>query len=46
MSKAPEDITSMLIQWGEGDPDALDRLVPVICDELHRIAERYFCRSG
>src|SRR2546427_12833771 len=45
MSKAPEDITSMLIQWGEGDTDALDRLVPVIYDELHRIAERYFRRE-
>ena len=45
MSKAPEDITSMLIQWGAGDPDALDRLVPVIYDELHRIAERYFRRE-
>lgn len=45
MSHAPEDVTSMLIQWSEGDPDALDRLVPVIYDELHRIAERYFRRE-
>ena len=42
MSRAPEDVTSMLIQWSEGDREALDRLMPVIYDELHRIAERYF----
>jgi len=42
MSHAPEDVTSMLIQWSEGDPEALNRLLPVIYDELHRIAERYF----
>jgi RNA polymerase sigma factor (TIGR02999 family) len=45
MSHPPEDVTSMLIQWSEGDPDALNRLVPVIYDELHRIAERYFRRE-
>ena len=42
MSHAPQDVTSLLIQWREGDPEALNRLLPVIYDELHRIAERYF----
>jgi len=45
MSKAPEDITSILIRWGEGDREALDRLIPMVYDELHRIAERYFRRE-
>ena len=45
MSHAPEDVTSMLIQWAEGDPEALDRLMPVVYDELHRIAERFFRRE-
>ena len=45
MSQVPEDITRMLIQWREGDRDALNRLMPAIYDELHRIAERYFRRE-
>ena len=45
MSKAHEDITSILIRWGEGDREALDRLIPMVYDELHRIAERYFRRE-
>ena len=45
MSHAPEDVTSMLIQWSEGDRSALDRLIPVVYDELHQIAERYFRRE-
>lgn len=42
MSHAPQDVTSLLIQWSEGDRSALDRLMPVVYDELHRIAQRYF----
>ena len=45
MSHAPEDVTSMLIQWSDGDRAALDRLMPVVYEELHRIAERYFRRE-
>jgi RNA polymerase sigma factor (TIGR02999 family) len=45
MSHAPEDVTNMLIQWSQGDREALDRLMPVVYDELHRIAERYFRRE-
>jgi RNA polymerase sigma factor (TIGR02999 family) len=45
MSHTPEDVTSMLIQWSDGDRAALDRLMPVVYDELHRIAERYFRRE-
>ncbi|HKR59803.1 MAG TPA: sigma-70 family RNA polymerase sigma factor [Pyrinomonadaceae bacterium] len=45
MSQAPEDVTSLLIQWSDGDRSALDRLMPVVYDELHRIARRYFRRE-
>ena len=34
-------ITRLLRAWGEGDQAALDRLAPLIYDELHRIAGRY-----
>jgi len=45
MSQARDDVTSMLVQWGQGDREALDRLMPVVYDELHRMAERYFRRE-
>ena len=45
MNRAPDDVTGMLVQWGRGDREALDRLVPVVYDELHRIAARCFRRE-
>src|SRR5688500_20239451 len=45
MSHAPIDVTGLLIQWSQGDRSALDRLIPAVYDELHRIAERYFRRE-
>jgi RNA polymerase sigma factor (TIGR02999 family) len=45
MKNAPEDVTSMLIRWSDGDRSVLDRLMPAVYDELHRIAERYFRRE-
>lgn len=38
---APLEITRLLRAWGDGEQAALDRLAPVIYEELHRIAERY-----
>jgi RNA polymerase sigma-70 factor (ECF subfamily) len=35
------DITRLLIEWGEGNQDALDRLMPAVYTELQRIASRY-----
>jgi RNA polymerase sigma factor (TIGR02999 family) len=45
MSQSPEDVTILLLKWSEGDREALDRLVPFIYDELHRIAESQFRRE-
>ena len=42
MTNASEDVTRLLVQWSGGDREALDRLVPFIYGELHRIAERQF----
>ena len=43
--KVDADVTKLLLQWSGGDRDALDRLMPCIYDELHRIAERQFRRE-
>jgi hypothetical protein len=34
------DITTLLRAWGEGDDSALDRLAPMVYDELHSIAHQ------
>jgi RNA polymerase sigma factor (TIGR02999 family) len=38
---SPEEITRLLVDWSHGDMSALDRLVPVVYSELHRLAQRY-----
>lgn len=39
------DLTGLLIEWGQGDKDALDRLTPLVYDEIRRIAHRYVQRE-
>jgi RNA polymerase sigma factor (TIGR02999 family) len=34
------DVTALLLSWGRGDEAALERLVPLVHAELHRIAMR------
>jgi RNA polymerase sigma factor (TIGR02999 family) len=36
-----ENLTGLLLEWREGDKAALDRLMPLVYDELRRIAHRY-----
>src|ERR1051326_865153 len=45
MSTAPEAITSLLLRWRDGDRDALQQLMPLIYDELHRLARGYLRRE-
>jgi RNA polymerase sigma factor (TIGR02999 family) len=35
------DVTTLLRLWSEGDERAFERLIPVVYDELHRMALRY-----
>ena len=39
-------ITQLLIDWRTGDPDAFNRLLPLVYDELRVIARRQRRRSG
>src|SRR5437588_1757599 len=45
ISSAPTDITALLVEWGEGDASALDRLLPLVERELHRLAHSYMRRE-
>jgi len=39
------DITQLLQDWQRGDREALDRLMPLVYDELHLIATRHLARE-
>ncbi|MEA2173403.1 MAG: hypothetical protein QOD00_995 [Blastocatellia bacterium] len=36
-----QDVTELLLEWQQGDKCALDKLTPLVYDELRRIAHRY-----
>jgi RNA polymerase sigma factor (TIGR02999 family) len=38
------NVTGLLREWGDGDQGALDRLIPLVHQELHQIARR--CMAG
>lgn len=37
---SPQEVTQLLADWGRGDKSALDKLFPLVHDELRRIARR------
>ena len=38
---AAQDITQLLLAWGDGDKQALDKLMPFVYEELRRLARNY-----
>ena len=38
---ASKSVTELLVQWSHGDQTALERLTPLVYDELHRLAANY-----
>jgi len=45
LPKDPENITDLLVSYGRGDKESLDKLMPVVYDELRRQAARYLRRE-
>ena len=41
-----KDITGLLVDWGNGDEAALDELIPLVYDELRRLAASYMRRES
>jgi RNA polymerase sigma-70 factor, ECF subfamily len=41
MGSEPEDVTQLLAAWKAGDESARDNLIPILYQELRRIAARY-----
>lgn len=40
-TQSPQDITRLLIAWGDGNQSALEELAPLVESELHRLAHHY-----
>jgi RNA polymerase sigma-70 factor (ECF subfamily) len=42
---SPNEVTRLLVDWGNGDQAALEELIPLVYDELRRMAGRYMRRE-
>jgi len=45
MTPSPHEVTQLLVAWGNGDEAARDQLMPLVYDELHRLAHQYMNRE-
>jgi len=39
------EVTQLLLAWSQGDRSALEELIPLVYDELHKMARRYMIRE-
>jgi RNA polymerase sigma factor (TIGR02999 family) len=44
-SPQPHELTQLLIGWSNGDKAALDKLMPLVYEELRRLARHYMSRE-
>jgi RNA polymerase sigma-70 factor (ECF subfamily) len=44
-STSSQGVTELLAAWSDGDRSALDKLLPLVSDELHQLAHRYMSRE-
>src|SRR2546430_942695 len=44
-SPAQQEVTQILADWSEGDETALEKLIPLVQPELHRLAHYYMSRE-
>jgi RNA polymerase sigma-70 factor (ECF subfamily) len=42
---SPQEMSQLLAAWSDGDREALDRLLPLVERELHRLAHQYMGRE-
>jgi RNA polymerase sigma factor (TIGR02999 family) len=46
MTAPSSDVTALLVSWADGDRQALDRLMPLVYEELRRLAHRELQGEG
>jgi RNA polymerase sigma factor (TIGR02999 family) len=44
-TSSPQEMTQLLLDWRRGDKAALDKLMPLVYDELRRLAAHYLRRE-
>src|SRR5881394_4520548 len=44
-SSVQQQVTRLLVDWSSGDTCALDKLIPLVQPELHRLAHYYMSRE-
>jgi RNA polymerase sigma factor (TIGR02999 family) len=44
-AKLPQEVTQLLQAWCQGDKAAFDQLIPLVYDELHRLAHKMMMRE-
>jgi RNA polymerase sigma-70 factor, ECF subfamily len=44
-AESPGEVTRLLAAWSRGDARALEELIPLVYDELHRLAEKHLRRE-
>jgi len=42
---SPQEVTQLLQAWSQGEESALQRLIPLVHEELHRLAHHYMGRE-
>ena len=42
---APNDVTQLLVDWSGGNQEAMDELLPLVYDELRRLANHYLAQE-
>jgi len=45
LTTSPQGVTQLLLDWGNGNRQALEKLTPLVYDELRRLASRYLRRE-
>lgn len=46
MTLAPLEVTRLLKDWNDGDESAVDKLMPLVYDDLHRPAHKHMRREN
>jgi RNA polymerase sigma factor (TIGR02999 family) len=45
MTPSPNEVTQLLVEWSNGNQQALEKLMPLVYEELHRLAHQYMNRE-
>ncbi len=46
LTRPDQSVTQLLVKWGSGDRTALDELIPLVYDELRKLAASHLRRKG